>query len=118
MNNIINYDLLLQEIANYAKKVGRASARPVLLLYYIMRSPDTPKSEKLMLLSAIAYVVLPIDLLSAKRLPIIGWLDEVVSLTVAYQKVCKYVTPEMERKVDEVLDKWFVEYTPYVEIEN
>lgn len=112
MGKIINYDVLWSEIGNYAKKVGRASARPVLLLYYVMRSPDTPKSEKLMLVSAIAYVVLPIDLLSAKRLPIIGWLDEVVSLTVAYQKVCKYVTPDMERKADDILDKWFVEYTP------
>lgn len=116
MGKIINYDVLWNKIGNYAKKVGRASARPVLLLYYVMRSPDTPKSEKLMLLSAIAYVVLPIDLLSAKRLPIIGWLDEVISLTVAYQKVCKYVTPDMERKADDILDKWFVEYTPYTEV--
>lgn len=115
---IINYHLLKQRIEEYAKRVGRASARPVLLLFYVLKSSDTPWSEKMMLFSAIAYVVLPIDLISAKRLPIIGWLDEVVSLTVAYQKVCKYVTPEMERKVDEVLDKWFVEYTPYVEIEN
>lgn len=116
MGKIINYDVLWTEIGNYAKKVGRASARPVLLLYYVMRSSETPKSEKLMLLSAIAYVVLPVDLISAKRLPIIGWLDEVVSLTVAYQKVCKYVTLDMEHKADEILDKWFVEYTPYVEV--
>jgi len=116
MGKIINYDVFWTEIGNYAKKVGRASVRPVLLLYYVMRSSETPKSEKLMLLSAIAYVVLPVDLISAKRLPIIGWLDEVVSLTVAYQKVCKYVTPDMERKADEILDKWFVEYTPYVEV--
>lgn len=117
MRNILNYDSLWQEIGRYAKKVGRASARPVLLLYYVMMSKNTPKSEKLMLASAIAYVVLPIDLISAKRLPIIGWLDEVVSLTVAYQKVCKYITPDMERKADELLDKWFSDYTPYIEVQ-
>lgn len=117
MRNILNYDLLWQEIGRYAKKVGSASARPVLLLYYVMMSKNTPKSEKLMLASAIAYVVLPIDLISAKRLPIIGWLDEVVSLTVAYQKVCKYITPDMERKADELLDKWFPDYTPYIEVQ-
>ena len=66
------------------------------------------------LASAIAYVVLPIDLISVKRLPIIGWIDEVVSLTVAYQKVCKYITKDMERKADELLDRWFPDYTPYV----
>lgn len=116
MSNIINYDLLWQETGRYAKKVGRASTRPVLLLYYVMMSKNTPKSEKLMLASAIAYVVLPIDLISAKRLPIIGWLDEVVSLTVAYQKVCKYITPDMEHKADELLDKWLPDYTPYIEV--
>lgn len=116
MVKIIDYELLWREIGRCAKSVGRASTKTVLLLWYVMRSPDTPKSEKIMLASAIAYVVLPIDLISAKRLPIIGWLDEVVSLTVAYQKVCKHVTPEMERKADELLDKWFLEYTPYIEV--
>ena len=101
---------------HWAKKVGRASARPVLLLWFVMTSSNTPKSEKIMLASAIAYVVLPIDLISAKRIPIIGWLDEVVSLTVAYQKVCKYITPDMERRADAILDRWFMEYTPYIEV--
>lgn len=104
------FKLLWDEIGAYAKKVGRASTKLVLMLYYVMRSPYTPKSEKLMVASAIAYVVLPVDVLSAKRIPVIGWLDEVVSLTVAYQKACRYITPEMEKKVDEVLDKLFPEY--------
>jgi uncharacterized membrane protein YkvA (DUF1232 family) len=73
----------------------------------VLKSPDTPKSDKLLIVSTLSYLVLPIDLLSAKRLPIIGWIDEVVSLTVAYQKVCKYITPEIESEVDRVLDSWF-----------
>lgn len=79
-----------------------------------MVSSDTPKSDKLLILSALSYLVLPIDFISAKRLPIIGWLDEIVSLTVAYQKVCRYITPEIEMKTDFLLDKWF----PTTEIAN
>ena len=115
--SIIKYDILWNDIGVWAKKAGRASARPVLLLYYVMTSKSTPRSEKLLLASSIAYVVLPIDLISAKRLPIIGWIDEIISLTVAYQKVCKYITPDMERKADELLDKWFPDYTPYIEVQ-
>ena len=115
-NNSNRHSILLEQISYWAKKVGRASARPVLLLWFVMTSSNTPKSEKIMLASAIAYVVLPIDLISAKRIPIIGWLDEVVSLTVAYQKVCKYITPDMERSADAILDRWFMEYTPYIEV--
>lgn len=118
--SIINYDILWNEIGTWARKAGRVSARPVILLYYVMTSKDTPRSEKLLLASAIAYVVLPLDLLSAKRLPIIGWIDEIVSLTVAYQKVCKYITPEMEQKADALLDKWFPDLTltPYIEVKT
>lgn len=120
MNNssIINYSLIWERIGEMAKKIGRGATRPMILLYYVMRSKDTPKAEKLMIFSSLAYVVLPIDLISARRLPIIGWLDEVVSLTVAYQKIQRYITPSMEADADALLDKWFPEYTPYVMIED
>ena len=82
----------------------------------IMVSKDTPKSDKLMILSTISYLILPVDLISAKRLPIIGWIDEAFSLSVVYQKVSKNITPEIERKTDALLDKWFPEYTNYIEV--
>ena len=111
--NMINYDALLSKVGEYAKEVGRWSVRPVLLMWYVMQSEDTPKADKVLILSAISYLVFPIDLISGKRLPIIGWLDEIVSLTVAYERVCKHITPEMEAKADALLDKWFPEYTLY-----
>lgn len=108
--------VLKDRLHEYALKIGRVSARPVLLLYFVMVSKGTPKKDKLMILSTISYLVFPVDLISAKRLPIIGWMDEVFSLSVAYQKVCKNITPEIERKTDELLDKWFPEYTSYIEV--
>lgn len=113
----IDYEALQSKMGEWARKAGRVSARPVLLLYYVMMSDKTPKSDKLLILSSISYLIFPVDLISAKRLPIIGWMDEVVSLTVAYQKVCKYITPEMEHKADTLLDKWFPEYVRYEVIE-
>jgi uncharacterized membrane protein YkvA (DUF1232 family) len=114
--NFMNTTIFKDKLQEYATKVGRISARPLLLLYFIMVSKDTPKSDKLMILSTISYLVFPVDLISAKRLPIIGWIDEAFSLSVAYQKVSKNITPEIERKTDALLDKWFPEYTNYVEI--
>lgn len=114
--SIINYSLIWDKIGEYARKVGRLSARPAILLYYVMRSDETPRSDKMLIFSALAYLVLPVDLIDGKRLPIIGWMDEVVSLTVAFQKVRRYITPEMERKADALLDKWFPEYTNFVEV--
>lgn len=115
---IINYTVLWDNIARYARKAGRAGMRPVLLLYYVMISNKTSKSDKIMILSALSYIVLPINFLSAKRLPLIGIIDELMSLAMAYRKVCHYITPEMEAKAEAQLDKWFPEYTPYIEVAN
>ena len=107
--NLIDYELLWEKITDYAKATGRTTARPVLLLYYVLRSPETPSSDKMLIVAALSYLVLPIDLISAKRLPIIGWIDEAVSLVYAYKKVCSYVTPEIESEVDNILERWFPE---------
>ena len=107
--NLIDYELLWEKITDYAKATGRTTARPVLLLYYVLRSPETPSSDKMLIVAALSYLVLPIDLISAKRLPIIGWIDEAVSLVYAYKKVCRYVTPEIESEEDNVLERWFPE---------
>lgn len=114
--SFIDMAVLKDRLHEYALKIGRVSARPVLLLYFVMVSKDTPKKDKLMILSTISYLVLPIDLVSAKRLPIIGWIDEAFSLSVAFQKVSKNITPEIEWKTDKLLDKWFPEYTNYIEV--
>lgn len=112
-----SFENLLFYIGEYAKKVGRLTTRPVLLTYFVMIDDATPANDKISLEASIAYVVLPIDLLSAKRFPILGWLDELVSLNVAYNKIQQHVTHEMERKANEILDKWFPEYTKYEIIE-
>lgn len=116
--SIINYDALWDRISNFARKAGRVSTRPVLLLYYVLRSEETPRSDKMLIFSTLSYLVLPIDILDAKRLPFIGWLDEIASISVTYNRVCKNITPEMEAKVDVILDRWFPEYTMYELIED
>jgi uncharacterized membrane protein YkvA (DUF1232 family) len=105
--SIFNYQALKDNLFNYAKTAGRIAARPVLLLYLVLKSPDTPKSDKLLIVSALSYLVLPVDLISAKRLPVIGWIDEAISITYAYQKVCRHITPEIEAEADDILDRWF-----------
>ena len=117
MAQIINYQELWDGIKVYAMQAGRVSVRPVLLLYYIMRSEETPWKDKLTIFGALAYLVFPVDFLDSKRLPIIGWLDDITSLAVAIKGVSKYITPEMEAKADKILDHWFPEYTKYEIVE-
>ena len=113
--NIINYPVLWERIGDYARKAGRVTTRPVLLLFFIMKSKNTPWKDKMLIFSTLSYLVLPVDILDAKRLPIIGRFDEIASLSVTYQRLRKNITPEMEAKVDAILDRWFPDYVEYIE---
>lgn len=114
----LDYNALWESISKRSRKAGRAATRPVLIVWYVMRDKNTPRKDKWAIFASLAYLILPIDILDAKRLPIIGWLDEVASLAVLVQKMSKYITPEMEARADEQLDKWFSEYTEYEMIEG
>ena len=114
--SIINYDALWSRISEYAIKAGRVTIRPILLLFYVMKSKETPWKDKMLIFTTLSYIVFPIDILDARRLPIIGWFDEIASLSVTYQKMRKNITPEIEKKVDILLDKWFPQYGDYIEL--
>ena len=109
MENTSNFDLprLWDKIKDSAKRLGRYTTQKALLLYYVLKSDDTPKSVKVVVYGAIAYLVLPINLISQRRHPILGWADEVAAIAIAYRKARQYVTPEMERQAEETLNKWF-----------
>ncbi len=109
----LDYNALGESICKWSRKAGRTATRPVLLMWYVMRSKDTPRKDKWAIFGSLAYLVFPIDILDAKRLPIIGWLDEAASLAVIVQKMSKYTTPEMQGRADAQLDKWFPEYVEY-----
>ena len=105
--NLINDSILWSGIKEYVTRVGRISARPVVILYYVLKKSEIQKSDKLLIYAAIAYLVLPIDLISAQRLPIIGSLDEVATLSMVLERTTQYITPEMLHDVDVLLDRWF-----------
>lgn len=114
--SIIDYDILKERIREYAYKAGKMTTRPMLLLFFVLKSSDTPWKDKILILTTLSYLIVPIDIIDAKRIPIIGWSDEIASFSVAYQKVSKYITPEMEAKVDAILEKWFSDNYNYTKL--
>lgn len=76
-------------------------------MYYVLKSDRTPTSAKMIIYGALAYLILPINLISQKRHPILGWADEVAAIALAYKKVKQYITPEMEQQSENTLNQWF-----------
>ena len=113
---VVNIEALWNRIEDYSNKIGRVATRPLLLLFFVMKSKKTPWKDKMLIMSTLSYLVFPIDFLDAKRLPIIGWFDEITSLSITIQKVRKNVTPEIEENVNDILDHWYPEYAEYIEV--
>lgn len=98
---------LWQYIKQYAIKAGRESTRIVLELYYVVKTPTTPVVDKAIIIGALAYQLLPKDLLSRKKFGILGLADNVATLAIAYNRVKHRVTPEIRTQVEDILNQWF-----------
>ena len=99
--------LILRNLGGYVRRVGRVVARPAVLMYLVLRDEATPKRDKYIVYAALAYLVLPINLISSKRIPILGWADEAGAVALAYKRIKDNITPAMEAEADKMLDKWF-----------
>ena len=106
-NILANPDQLWQYIKLYAVKTGREATRMVLELYYVVKAPTTPVLDKTIIVGALAYQLLPKDLMSREKFGILGLADNVATLAVAYNRVKHRVTPEIRTKVEDTLNQWF-----------
>lgn len=88
-------------------KMGRATTRVMLQLYFVLKSDNVPGKDKAVIIGALAYQLLPRDLMPRRIFGILGLVDNAATLMIAYKKVQKYVTPAIDQQADEILDKWF-----------
>lgn len=109
----IDYDCLLSNagmgleyIKKQAAKGSKETTRMMLELYYVMLSDKTSKFNKLVIGAALAYQLLPNDLLPKEDYGLLGYLDNATALYLAYKRIKKSVTPEIKQKVDETLESW------------
>ena len=98
---------VLAAIKEYALKAGRTVSKMMLELYYVMVDKNTTNTDKLLIGAALAYQVLPKDLLPKSKFGLLGYFDNAAALYYAYKKVKDDITPEIEAKVEDTLDKWF-----------
>ncbi len=98
---------LMAKMKPYAQTVGRATARPLLQFYYVMVDEATPTLDKVLIYAAIFYTISPVSLIPSAVYKLLGVLDEGAAILYVYKKVKEKITPEIERKVEDVLDEWF-----------
>ena len=94
------------KVKRFAKKAGAKVIYFALLLYYAFVSPKTQGWAKLIIISALAYFITPIDL-TPDPLPIVGFIDDLAVLATALKVVDVCITPDVKAKAKAKLGDWF-----------
>lgn len=102
---------LMEKIRPYALKAGRAASRPLLQFYYVMDDENTSNMDRVLIYGAIIYTISPVTLIPSAVYKLLGVLDEGAAMLYVYKKIKEKITPEINRKVENMLNEWFgVEY--------
>lgn len=72
----------------------------VLFLWEQAKSPEVPLRLKLVIVGALLYLVLPIDVLP-DTIPGVGLLDDLSVLLTVFREVSKYALPKLEKKIED-----------------
>jgi uncharacterized membrane protein YkvA (DUF1232 family) len=96
----------LQKLAKAALKAGKQLVRKALCLYFAALAPETPAWAKAVMLGALGYFILPLDLIP-DAIPGIGYADDLGVVLAAAATVSAHITDEHRRRADETLARWF-----------
>lgn len=105
---------VLDGIKSYASAVARPMASMVLQLFYVMTEKSTRTLDKVLIGIALAYNVIPRDMLPVKvrTNPLFSIVGSLVSLSFVFSRTQSLVTPEINQKVEDTLNGWFGQATP------
>ncbi len=84
------------KIKHAAKKAGKKAVYYALLLYYASLDKDVPAKDRLMIIAALGYFILPADLIP-DMVPG-GFADDTAALIYVLKKVWNNITPATKEK--------------------
>ncbi|WP_241155082.1 DUF1232 domain-containing protein [Rummeliibacillus sp. TYF005] len=97
---------LWNKIKKYSKKAGSSVIYAVLLLYYVMKKAEVPKKEKTLILGALGYFILPLDLIPDIA-PGVGYVDDLGALIAALVRVSMYIDADIKKQAKDKIQDWF-----------
>ena len=99
---------ILAKAGAYLAQGGRDLLIEALTLYYCMRDGAVPRSVKMLIVAALGYLILPIDLIPDLLIPI-GFLDDLAVLGAIAAQVKAHITEQhtaaAKNKIDELFPK-------------
>jgi uncharacterized membrane protein YkvA (DUF1232 family) len=94
------------KLKKFAKKAGSSVVYAVLLLYFTLQKPEVPMKAKTIIIGALGYFILPLDLIPDIAVGV-GFTDDLGALGVALFQVAMYIDDDIKNKAKEKLKEWF-----------
>lgn len=102
-------DRLMTKLSRVAKKLGIKIIYPVLLLFFLLKSPNVPIKKRAAIIGTLGYFILPTDLIP-DFLPLLGYTDDAAALAACIRLVIDNITPEIRQQAKDQLHKWFGDF--------
>ena len=96
---------LFDKIKKFAKKAGVKTVYLVLILYYALLDKDIPVKDRLMVIAALGYFILPIDIIPDALIG--GFADDAAALLYVVKHIWKNISDETFRKARMKISEWF-----------
>lgn len=93
-----------EKVQSLPKSAGTKVLRMALTLYVLLKDPDVPMAAKVMIIGVLGYFIFPLDLIP-DFLPG-GYIDDLAMMTVMVGQCQVYVTPDIEKQIDELMPDW------------
>jgi uncharacterized membrane protein YkvA (DUF1232 family) len=100
---------LFEKIKNVAKAAGIKVIYYVLIAYYLLKKPEVPKKEKAIIIGALGYFIMPLDLVPDFTAGV-GYVDDLGALALALGKVALYIDDDIKKQAKDKLRDIFGDY--------
>ena len=87
------------KVKNIAKKVGETVLRPVLTLYYILQDGNINIKNKALIIGALGYFILPVDIIP-DFITVLGYTDDLAVIFILLKQLQDCNTPDIQEKVE------------------
>lgn len=94
------------KLKSAASSAGKTVVKNALILYYLMLDPNVPFQYKAMIMGALGYFILPVDLVP-DFIPVAGYADDAAVLVALIKLLHDNITPEIKAKAQAKADELF-----------
>lgn len=95
-----------KKLMRFPKRAGVSVVYVVLLLYYTLQKPEIPAKTKAVIIGALGYFIVPLDLIPDLAAGV-GYTDDLSVLLLALLQIAVHIDEEMKNKAKKKLAEWF-----------